>query len=116
QLAYYSVEATPLGDPPGGPGLQAVLPTVGPNACAYGLHHFGGDRALVSWQERSVAVRTGGALWLIRHLDVTYPDLSRFTGPVAGARVEVDRGRLLEAVRQVSTLAEDGYRIGLILR
>ncbi len=116
QLAYYSVEATPLGDPPGGPGLQAVLPTAGLNACAYGLHHFGGDRALVSWQERSVAVRTGGALWLIRRLDVTYPDLSRFTGPVAGARVEVDRGRLLEAVRQVSTLAEDGYRIGLILR
>lgn len=116
QLAYYSVEAALLGDAPGEAGLQAVVPTAGLNACAYALHHVGGEQVALSWQERSVAVRTDGALWLIRRLDVAYPDLSRFTGAVAGARVVVDRGRLLEAVRQVSTLAEDGYRIGLILR
>lgn len=116
QLAYYSVEADALRRGESEQRLEGVLPTGGLNACANGLHHFGGERVAISWQDRTIAFRSDGALWLIRRLEVTYPDLSRFTGPIAGARVEVDRSRLLEAVRQVSTLAEDGYRIGLSLR
>ncbi len=58
---------------------------------------------------------SGDVAWAIRRLDIQYPDLSRFTGPLSGVRVEVDRDRLLEAVRQVSSIADDASRRSLCL-
>ena len=51
----------------------------------------------------------------MRRLDVQYPNLSRFTGPLAGVRVEVDRDRLIEGVKQVSSIADDASRRSLCL-
>ncbi len=115
QLAHYRLPADRVEGAPEGAALQAVLPTSALNTFAKALQAFGGDRAAVSWGPRAVHIASGDVAWAIRRLDIQYPDLSRFTGPLSGVRVEVDRDRLLEAVRQVSSIADDASRRSLCL-
>lgn len=116
QLAHYRLPAAiRAGRPQGAPPLEAVLPTAPLNAFAKALQSFGGDETAVTWTARTVHFTSGSVAWSVRRLDVQYPNLSRFTGPLAGVRVEVDRDRLIEGVKQVSSIADDASRRSLCL-
>lgn len=116
QLAHYRLPAVLAREAsPGEAARKAVLPTSALNSFAKALQLFGGGEASISWGSRAVYIVSAGVTWAVRRLDVQYPDLSRFTGPLAGVRVVVDRDRLLEAVRQVSSIADDVSRRNLSL-
>lgn len=116
QLAHYRLPATLLAGRPHEAGARkAVLPTAALNAFAKALQSFGDEEATIAWGTRAVHFTSGDVAWSVRRLDVEYPDLSRFTGPLAGVRVEVDRDRLIESVRQVSSIADDAARRSLCL-
>ena len=99
----------------GGTHLRAVLPTAALNAFAKALQLFGEEEATVSWDSRAVRFVSGNVAWAVSRLEVEYPDLTRFTGPLAGVRVEIDRDRLIEGVKQVSSIADDASRRNLCL-
>jgi len=115
QLAHYRLPATLAPGAPAEASLSAVLPTSALNAFAKALQSFGGEHAALSWGPRAVHIASAGVTWAVRRLDVQYPDLSRFTGPLAGVKVVVGRDRLLEGVRQVSSIADDVSRRNLCL-
>lgn len=116
QLAHYRLPATLLSVPPAEPGAyRAVLPTAALNAFAKALQSFGTEDATIAWSKRAVHFVSGDVAWAVRRLDVEYPDLSRFTGPLAGVRVQVDRDRMMEGVRQVTSIADDASRRNLCL-
>lgn len=118
QLAHYRKAARRAGPGSRGEGAEthAVLPTGALNLFSRALQSFGDEVVAIGWEAGSVAFTTGGLTWLIRCLDVQYPDMSRYTGTLAGVGVRVGRDRLLEAVRQVSSLGDEHRAVGLELR
>lgn len=96
--------------------MNGVLPTSSLSLLARALDAFGDKSVKVAWGERSIAFQSETLSWQIRRLDVRYPDLSRFTGSLSGVGVTVEKERLLNGVRQVASIVEDGHRpIGLSL-
>lgn len=112
QLAHYRVK-TEL--PPAGEDgrREAVVPTHGLSALTRALATLGGETADLLWHDRSLWCRSGAVTWRLRQLDLKYPNLSRYTGPLAGNRIEVGKEQLLGALRQVATIADDGRAVGL---
>lgn len=95
--------------------LSAVVPTNALNASTRALRSLGDGSVRLAWHDRFVWFQSAGVTWLTRCLDLKYPDLSRFIGPLAGIRVEAEREKLLEAVRQVASIADEAQALGLRL-
>ncbi len=115
QLAHYRLparRAEAASTPPKGKS-EAVVPTGGLTALTRALTNLGAETTELVWDARSVWFRSGAIAWQLRRLDLQYPDLSPFTGPLAGVRLEVGRQRLLEAVKQVASIADEGRAMGL---
>lgn len=114
QLAHYRLPAqAPEKSPRKNGATEAVVPTGGLTALTRALSNMGADTTELAWDARSLWFRSGAIAWQLRRLDLQYPDLSRFTGPLAGVRLEVERQRLLDAVRQVASIADEGRALGL---
>lgn len=114
QLAYYQLPATAHAPVPGDTSQwEAVVPTGGLTALSRALSSLGDGMATLAWHERSLWCRCGPIAWQLRRLDLQYPDLARFIGPLAGTRVEVERDRLLDAVKKVSSISDEGRILGV---
>lgn len=111
QLAYYSLPASTVHEPDDpDTKYEAVLPTTALTLFARALAHFRSESVRIKWGERSTWFFTDQLVCQIRRLDVAYPDLKRYMGVIAGVHFDVEKDRLLEAVRQVSSIGEDEHR------
>lgn len=93
--------------------MEAVVPTNGLTSLTRALTLLGDDKVDLVWHERSLWFASGAIRWRMRRLDLQYPNLSRFTGPLTGIRIDADRSAMLEAVRQVSSIADEARAVGL---
>lgn len=114
QLAHCAIDIAPFA-PLGAGGFAAVLPTRALTALSRALAALGGDEAVFTFSDRKFWLKSGALTWAVRALDTQYPDLGRYVGPLGGVRVVTRRAQLAEAVRQVSSLSDDGRAIGIEL-
>jgi len=108
QLAYYVRPVESLWGAAAPGGFATVVPTRGLNAFVRALGPLGDSRVDFALTERRLWFRSGELVWSVRALDTRYPDLTRYTGRLGGVRVVTSRSLLLEAVRQVSSLSDEG--------
>jgi len=116
QLAHYVADLEPQEASKGASReFETVLPTRGLNAFVKALTALGKERVDLAFFDQKLWLRSNGLVWSVRALDTQYPDLTRYTGPLGGVRVTTKRSALLEAVRQVASLPDEGRAMALRL-